>query len=506
MLLLVLDGMRPGSIDPTTMPNLARIAARGVTYTRSRTGFPSETMVGAGELFSGAWPEQSGVTSNYMAVPGQDFGGVELKSLEGIDTMAAGYGGSALASTSLFQALASAGYTTAIVGKEGPAELAWRAGATWSVSSGGAHETAAARRIGAARGARPLARIAAAAGPAPGVGEHDDHARSNWLVQVAGMVDAQLAPDLLAVWLTDPDKTQHNHGLGTTNQAAALRAADAAIGRLLTQLGTRGDLDDLDIVITSDHGFSEHIEGEAPDLKGTLAKAGLGISNIIAAGNNHCVRFDHPPTQEDFDKLKSAIAASPFADDVETVIVNPRSEPVGETRRDGTLTGRDLRQGSTRGYDVYVVYRRIDEVERTDDGRRHRVGKHLPAYPGTTKAGHGSLGWTDINNTLVVSGPSFDGSRRAAQPLRTPNAAGIVDIAPTILELFGVAAPASMQGRVLREALAELGIGDGRVARVKSTRSIAWQDVVLGARTIRTGLETEHVGSTDYNVRLITTG
>ena len=168
MLLLVLDGMRPGSISAATTPTLARLAERGVTFTRSRTGFPSETMVGAGELFSGAWPERNGITSNWMIAPGQDRAGIELKSLKGIDEMARSYGGPALTGTSVFQALASAGLTSAIIGKEGPAELAWRAGATWAVSSGGSHEDARARRIGTQRGAAPLEQLVDdAAGRAP---------------------------------------------------------------------------------------------------------------------------------------------------------------------------------------------------------------------------------------------------------------------------------------------------------------------------------------------------
>ena len=114
VLLLVFDGMRPGSIDARRMPNLAALAARGVTFTRSRTGFPSETMVGAGELMSGAYPERSGITSNWMPVPGSDSHGVELKSLRGIEQVRDGFGGRALASTSIFQALAGAGQGSGI--------------------------------------------------------------------------------------------------------------------------------------------------------------------------------------------------------------------------------------------------------------------------------------------------------------------------------------------------------------------------------------------------------
>jgi phosphonoacetate hydrolase len=497
VLLLVLDGLRPDSIDARTTPNLARIAGEGVTFTRSRTGFPSETMVGAATLMTGAWPERSGVTSNWMPVPGGPFGGVELKTLEGIDQMARGYGGAALTARSMFQALAGAGKTSAFVGKEGPAELAHRAGATWSVSTTGSYEGAAGAQARARLGgAPPLAQLVReAAGPAPGQGKLDDSARSSWLVKAAAAVDATLGPDLLGVWLTDPDRTQHAHGLGTANQASALRRADAAVGELLLDLQRRGVREHTDIVLMSDHGFSDYLHEEPrPDLERTLKAAGLDVSHIVGSGNNFQVRFARPPTRRDFDRMRQALATSPFADQVMTVIDNPRTVR-GDTRRNERLTGRDLRQGSARAVDAYIVLRR-------DEDR----GAHVPAKGGRLKAGHGSLGWTDLNNTLVVAGPGFERAAPGAAPLQSANAAGLVDVAPTILHLLGAPRPSTSQGRVLSEALAPGGVRTGTVSQLPSTRTTATADVRLGQRLIRTELVTEQVDDVDYFVELRTRG
>jgi phosphonoacetate hydrolase len=495
VLLLVLDGLRPDSIDARTTPNLARLADGGVTFTRSRTGFPSETMVGAATLMTGAWPERSGVTSNWMPVPGGPFGGVELKTLEGIDQMARGYGGRALTATSLFQALAGAGKTSAFVGKEGPAELAHRAGATWSVSTAGSYEGPPGAKARARLGSAALAKLVHdAGGPAPGQGKLDDSSRSSWLVKAAAAVDAALGPDLLGVWLTDPDRTQHAHGLGTANQASALRRADAAVGELLLDLQRRGVREHTDIVLMSDHGFSDHLHAEPRDLERTLRAAGLDVSHIVGSGNNFQVRFARPPSRHDFDRMREALANSPFADQVMTVIDNPRTVR-GDTRRNERLTGRDLRQGSARAVDAYIVLRR-------DEDR----GAHVPAKGGRLKAGHGSLGWTDLNNTLVVAGPSFERAAPGAAPLQSANAAGLVDVAPTILHLLGASRPATSQGRVLSEALAPGGIRTGTVSQLPSTRTTAAADVRLGQRLVRTELVTEQVDDVDYFVELRTAG
>lgn len=502
VLLLVLDGMRPGSLDPKLTPNLASLAAGGVTYTRSRTGFPSETMVGASELFTGAYPERSGVTGNWMIVPGSPNKGIELKTREAIEKMRRAYGGRALGSASMFQALAGAGLTSAVIGKEGPAELAWYGGATWAVSTAGALASRRGRELERERGTAPIeALVDAAAGPAPKRGDRNDSDRSSWFVRAARALDAAHAPDLLAVWLTDPDSTQHMQGLDSRNQRSSLATADRAVGELLADLRERGQLDNTDIVLTSDHGFSDHINRDEVPLADVLSKAGLDVTHVVGSGNQHMVRFRQPPTARDFAQLRDAIAGSSIAPLVRTVIENPREGVRGDRRGDRRLTGRDLRNGSRRAGDAYVVYQR-DE---------HRPGGpgHVVASGGPTIAGHGSMGWSDLNNMLVLAGPRVERARAGiagpAPGLRTDAAAGIVDLAPTILHLLGAPAPASMQGRVLQEALTtDPATANARVEPVPSRTSTAWSDVQLGARTVRTGLTTEWAGGTQYFVGLHT--
>ena len=75
-------------------------------------------------------------------------------------------------------------------------------------------------------------------------------------------------------------------------------------------------------------------------------------------------------------------------------------------------------------------------------------------YPGAVMtggvAGHGSSSPYDVHNTLIAAGPDV----KEGVEVSTPT--GNVDLAPTILSLLGLEIPATMQGRVLAEAL-----GDG---------------------------------------------
>jgi arylsulfatase A-like enzyme len=60
---------------------------------------------------------------------------------------------------------------------------------------------------------------------------------------------------------------------------------------------------------------------------------------------------------------------------------------------------------------------------------------------------HGSFGISDVHNTLIANGPSFQGAKTITNP------SGNVDVAPTVAYLLGLSMPQA-DGRVLNEALA----------------------------------------------------
>jgi hypothetical protein len=75
-------------------------------------------------------------------------------------------------------------------------------------------------------------------------------------------------------------------------------------------------------------------------------------------------------------------------------------------------------------------------------------GRTYVASPtGSTVTSHGSLCPRDMRNVLALAVP---GGQRG---LSVEAPASLVDVAPTVLRLLGLAAPAHMQGRVLEEAL-----------------------------------------------------
>src|SRR5689334_17793368 len=69
VIVLVIDGLRPDSITPATMPQLDRLKTAGVWYTHSHSVFPTVTRVNATSISTGTLPSHHGIASNSVYLP-----------------------------------------------------------------------------------------------------------------------------------------------------------------------------------------------------------------------------------------------------------------------------------------------------------------------------------------------------------------------------------------------------------------------------------------------------
>ena len=70
ILIVVMDGLRPDSINREDTPTLFRIRQEGVNYVNSHSVFPTVTRVNAAAISTGHYPGVNGLVSNAMFVPG----------------------------------------------------------------------------------------------------------------------------------------------------------------------------------------------------------------------------------------------------------------------------------------------------------------------------------------------------------------------------------------------------------------------------------------------------
>ncbi len=71
VIIFVADGLRYGSVDPATMPNLARLKSEGVDFTNSHSLYPTVTTVNASAIATGHYIGDTGNFGNttYVAHP-----------------------------------------------------------------------------------------------------------------------------------------------------------------------------------------------------------------------------------------------------------------------------------------------------------------------------------------------------------------------------------------------------------------------------------------------------
>jgi hypothetical protein len=288
VVLFVADGLRFRMVDDTTAPTLAAIAREGVSLRNSHALFPTFTMANASGMATGHQLGDTGTFSNTIyagfEVPGAAAS--QTPFLENdivLGDVDAHFAGSYLDEATILKLARDKGYSTASIGKVGPALLfdpTERSGEQTIVvddATGSAKgvplSAAMAQQLQAAN--LPLTAPTRGANGAPGNVTTPGTLTANTVQQdyfaavaahvVLPMFKERNKPFVLVFWSRDPDGTQHNQGdslnalvpgINGPTSLAAIRNADNDLAQIRSALSELGLLDSTDIVATADHGFS----------------------------------------------------------------------------------------------------------------------------------------------------------------------------------------------------------------------------------------------------------
>ena len=291
VILFVADGLRSQIVTPETAPALAEVRDQGVDFANSHSVYPAVTTVNASALATGHLPGDTGDFGNVIYV-GQPFGlpvNASVAPVEDDDViglMNQRFGGNYLGETSLLEAARAHGWSTAVIGKLGPAAVQDAADRNaagvvvddatgWKQTPGGGLPVPAWLTDAMARaGIEPKARdrgLNASPGAfnMPGVKVPNSY-QQDWFVDVATKAvlphfrDAH-KPFAMVFWSRDPDGTQHfqgdslntlSPGINGPTSLAAIRNASDDLQRLREALKRLGLDRTTDIVVVADHGFS----------------------------------------------------------------------------------------------------------------------------------------------------------------------------------------------------------------------------------------------------------
>jgi len=523
IIIFVADGLRYGSVEPGNMPNLYRLKTEGVDFTNSHSLYPTITTVNASAIATGHYIGDTGDFGNtlYTGVRMNSQHGATVVGLENdavLAEMNRKFGGNYLNEDTLIARARAAGFSTAVIGKLGPARIQDSTAApdgsqTLIVDDNTGHDG------GFALPAWFRDRMKDAFLPSQ-VPERQvpNIPQEVWLMKATTRIvlphfKQAGKPFALLFWSRDPDMSQHNTkdsvgeydpGINGPSGLAGTRDADTMLGELRQALKDQGLDQDTDIFVTADHGFltvsresktsPSAKDGQlAPgfllsDLAVTLGlpkinDAGLGTNpaapDVVVAANGGSDLIYLPG------RNAGALAAKTVKflasqDYVAAIFVNDRlgKFPGALAMSDINLIG----SAKTPQPSIYVSFRSF--ARGCENPLQCTVGVHDTKML-TGQGSHGSLSRAETRNFMAAIGPGF--KAHYADPAPVSNA----DIAPTMAHLAGItlAPKGRLTGRVITEAL------NGGTEPAVSSRTIASTPAENGNVTL---LNVQQVGEQRY--------
>ncbi len=423
ILLVVWDGLRPDLVSPEHTPFLARMAAQGVTCSASHAVWPTATRINAASLSTGCYPAKHGLVDNELYVPALDpRRAISCADWRALQAMADSEAGPLLMAPTLGEILAGAGRRM-VSGGSGSPGTTYLTNPTvtgpivnWAVAWPTGFEAELAERY------RRLLRE-----------DSDSVARNRYVIGALRdlMIPAQ-RPDVVTLWLTEPDHAQHHYGLLSDEACQMLRHVDAEIESLHAHLAATEQ--DLTCFMLSDHGFDTI--GPAIQMETELIAAGFktgpASDDVVCAG---CSLYLTEGAQGMLPRLAEWLLAQSW---VGALFV---ADELAEACP-GALPQSAARGGHRRSGQIMYSYRWTNEPSTTG------VPGTIYGSPGMA-ATHGSTSPYTLRNTLIAWGAGIK------QGIVSEVPCGIVDVAPTVLHLLGIEAPATMDGRGLDELLTD---------------------------------------------------
>jgi arylsulfatase A-like enzyme len=426
--IVVFDGLQPAQVTPDLMPNLARLAADGVTCHNHHAVFPTVTRANVASIVTGHHPGAHGLTANTLVIPEFDPHRA-IGALEPVLTEVAASTpvllkptlGDILHQHQLEYIAVGAGTTGNAYLQNPNAE-----------NFGGAtiHPDFTLPRM-------LHQELTSRFGPWP-------DQRGPAAPKMARIVDiftqyvlAERRPVVSMLWFSEPDSSQHAHGVGSAEAVASIGEADRQFGRLLDWMERNGTAADTNLIVTSDHGYStisEVVEIEAHLRCAGFPSAGEPGGVAVAANGGSALFYATSGDPATTERLAEWLMSQPWCGPILA------SDAAGEIA--GTLPARLVGLEGPRAPSLTMSFR-WDSAANSAGFAGHAFSASL----GPGRGQHGSMSRHETHNVLFARGPAFKQSTTVSSPT------GNVDLAPTILHLLGLPGGESMDGRVLEEIL-----------------------------------------------------
>lgn len=424
ILLVTFDGLQPSQIRSETMPNVTKLADRGVRFSHNHAVFPTVTRANSATVVTGVYPGKHGLTANKSVM--RDY-----KDKYVVDA--------------LFPELGHVNDSvdTGLLFVPTLGERLSGMGLKWVSVVGGTSGNAFVHN--------PNAEASGSVIIHPEFSIPSNHHESiadkfgDWPEKASPAKDLvtrtadvvieyaldELDPDVLMVWFPEPDTTHHAHPIDSPESTAMYNHADTEFGRLLEAVKTSGS--DPDVFVVSDHGYStiDTVVDVQCELSSSPFAAQHKDKDIVLAENGGSVLFYTDQAQPGLqDDLAQWLDAQSWVGAVATTAEDSFTDVAG------------LKLDGPRNPDICVA---LTSRPTGEPEPRGAAGASTGGAVGVGSHGGGSQ--SELHNTLIASGPSF----RKGVVSKIPS--GNIDIAPTIMRLLGGESAPHYDGRILLEAL-----------------------------------------------------
>ena len=428
VLIIGADGLRPDLVTLELMPTYARLQQEGTLFSEFYAAYPPHTRVNMTTFTTGVKPGRHGVLANLMFVPGAgEEGLVDTSNDRHLRGFEAQVGEPFVAVPTLGDRLHAQGKRLAVAASSSAgASFLWNPRHPERILNPASHY-----------GDPDLLALHEKLGPVLPEKGRSKLERACWAADA--LIDVLLDdPDnqVLVLWLSEPDASQHFYGLGSPEALEAQRVVDGCVARVLKALEQKGMADATDVLLVSDHGHSsvaahrslgDYLATAHGDLKLTSRFTAVGDFVYAAPGS--------VPTDADLAALSLWLGEQAWCD---VVFSGPLDVP-------GAIPLEVVQGASSPGRNPLLA------VSATWSEEANPFG-----VPGTVdaltslaalKSTHGSASPYDLRAFCLAYGPSFKRGFTSALPC------GTTDIAPTLSALLGLPKSDSFDGRVLKEGL-----------------------------------------------------
>ena len=443
---VVIDGLDGDRVDDGKAPFISSLLAERATYYReSRSVMIAETNPNHVAMMTGAYADASGLPGNAFALYAplasedscQSTGPVDETKLPSVTS---GESSGCLLAETVFGAIRRQGnpdglLTAAILGKPklGRIFAGGDVDHLWAPCSSGADDDSYCGQVPT----NPLTGYAI-----------DDRTVMDEVLRTIreGIGPAKRRPDFTFVNLPQVDSAGHGTGTGPAYDAAIMQA-DHEIERLVGDLRTRGEWERTVLILLSDHSMDTTVQ----KTNLTSAFEGDGISGdgfvVVQNGSVDMVYLADRQAPGRFALLHKMRKRALATDGVNEALYREPNPEDGEDAHTLDRAHPGWRVAGGRIGDLFVTHDPAGAFSDPGSFENPLVGNH--GGPQTRDNFFAVIG-----GGAGVRSQTLSGSRDAFfdDTLANPGQAENVDVAPTVMGLFGLAAPRDSAGRFLSEA------------------------------------------------------